>query len=262
MEPLILTRIDGPIARLILNRPDRLNALDEPLADAFVAAVEALRDHPEVRVLVISGAGRSFCSGGDLSMLDGFTRLTLEQGAERMHSFYSRYLKLRDVPVPVIAAVHGSAMGAGACLALACDLRVARADARIGFNFLKLGLHPGLGATELLPHVVGEARATELLMTGRSLTGLEAEAIGLVHRSAPPERFEAAVTELALELAGTGPLAARLLKERLRARIDPVRLEAALRFEALAQARCYQTADFREGIAAAKEKRAPLFQDG
>jgi len=261
MEPLVLLEIDGPVAKVTLNRPDTLNALHEPLADAFVAAIEQIAGTPGVRVAVLTGAGRSFCSGGDLAMLDGFTQLTLEQGAERMYAFYNRYLQLRALPVPTIAAVHGAAMGAGACLMLACDLRIASANARIGFNFVKLGLHPGLGATALLPRVVGEARATELLLTGRTLSGTEAEAVGLAHRSVAPDQLEATAHQAALELAAAGPLAARLLKQRLNARLDPQELEKALRFEALAQSRCYQTRDFQEGITAARERRPPRFED-
>lgn len=258
---LVQVRIDGPVARILLNRPEALNALSEPLADATVEAVLALKARADVRVVVLQGAGRSFCSGGDLSMLDAFRSLTEDQGTERMLSFYRRFLRLRELDVPVVVAIQGSAIGAGACLTLICDVRIAREDARIGFNFVKLGLHPGLGATEFLPRVVGEGRAIELLLSGRTLTGTEAAQLGLVHTCTSAEDFEAEVTRVAHSLATTGPLAVRMLKERLRDRTDTARLDAALRFEARAQARCYQTWDFQEGIRAAREKRLPAFLD-
>lgn len=261
-QPLVLLEVEQQVAKITLNRPEAMNALDEPLADAVVALVEGLRGRSDVRAVVLAGAGRSFCSGGDLRMLDSFRQLTLEQGAERMLSFYKRYLKLRELEVPIIAAIHGSAIGAGACLALLCDVRIATLDAKLAFNFVKLGLHPGLGATEFLPRVVGEGRAIELLISGRTVTGEEAAALGLVHTAVSPEGFEAEVSRQAQALAELGPLAMRLLKERLRSRTDGARLEAALQFEALAQARCYQTADFQEGIRAAREKRRPQFTGG
>lgn len=258
-QPLVLLHVEQQVAHITLNRPEAMNALDEPLADAVVELVEGLRHRADVRAVVLSGAGRSFCSGGDLRMLDSFRQLSLEEGAARMLSFYKRYLKLRELEVPVIAAIHGSAIGAGACLSLLCDVRIATLDAKLAFNFVKLGLHPGLGATEFLPRVVGEGRAIELLISGRTVSGEEAASLGLVHTAVSTEGFEAEVRRQAQALAELGPLAVRLLKERLRNRTDGARLEAALQFEALAQARCYQTTDFQEGIRAAREKRRPQF---
>lgn len=259
LDLVLLQREPGGITRLTFNRPDKLNALDEALGDALKARVEALQEDDTTRVVVLSGAGRAFSTGGDLSMLAGFQALDVAEGTRTMKRFYERFLSLRDIPVPVIAAIRGPAIGAGACLTLACDLRVAREDATLAFNFVKLGLHPGAGATYFLPRVVGPARAQELLMTGRGLTGAEAATLGLVNKAVPADQFEAAVTALAEELAATGPLAARQLKEGLRAWHDPAQLEVALQHEARSQARCYQTADFQEGIRAARERRRPRF---
>lgn len=260
-QPLVLTQIEKGVATITLNRPDALNALNEPLSDAVVEVVRGLKGRADVRVVVLRGAGRGFCSGGDLSMLNDFRQLTIEQGAARMMSFYKRFLTLRELEVPVVTVIHGSAIGAGACLTLISDVRVATEEARIGFNFLKLGLHPGLGATEFLPRVVGEARATELLLTGRTLTGREAEAMGLVHTCVTGDALETTLGKVTAELCATGPLAMRMLKSRLRSRVNEAQLEAALQFEAVAQATCYQTHDFQEGIRAAREKRLPRFED-
>lgn len=255
----VLLSIEGGVATLSLNRPGKLNAMNEAMGDALSAHVERLKADEDLRVVILTGAGRAFSAGGDLDMLSGFNALSIDAATDVMLAFYKRFLCIRDIPVPVIAAVGGAAVGAGVCLTLACDVRIAREDARLAMNFTRLGLHPGCGATFFLPRVVGEARARQILMTGRTFSGAEAAAIGLVHQAVPADAFQAAVAAAAAELAQAGPLASRQLKQGMRAWLDEGALSRALAWEARCQATCYQTADFQEGIAAARERRPPRF---
>jgi enoyl-CoA hydratase len=177
-----------------------------------------------------------------------------------MGRFYRLYLSVRDIPVPTLAAIHGPAIGAGLCVALGCDLRVAATGAKLGLNFTKLGIHPGMGATWTLPRLVGPARAAELLYTGRILTGEEAEHIGLVNRAVPKDDVLETTLAIAREIAASGPLAVRGTKQAL-ARSLEHGLGDQLDFEAGQQALNYETTDLAEGIRAVREKRKPEFED-
>jgi enoyl-CoA hydratase len=177
---------------------------------------------------------------------------------ERMMSFYRTWLSVRDIEVPVIAAVNGAAIGAGLSLALACDLRYAAEDATLGVPFTALGMHPGMATTWFLPQVVGLAVARELLLTGRLVTGAEAAGLGLVNRAVPPgEAVVDVALDVAAAIAGTAPVATRLTTAALRG--GHAGLEAALQWEALAQPVTLATEDLQEGLAAARERRAPRF---
>jgi enoyl-CoA hydratase len=174
-----------------------------------------------------------------------------------MLPFYRSWLSIRRLEVPTIAAINGAAIGAGMCMALACDIRVAAARARLGVPFVRLGMHAGMGATYLLPDVVGHAAARELLLSGRVIDAEEACRIGLVSRVLPDEGFLEEALEVANGIAGAAPLANRLTKIGLSSHFDS--LEAALQWEALAQPVTLATEDLQEGIAAARERRAPRF---
>jgi enoyl-CoA hydratase len=176
-----------------------------------------------------------------------------------MERFYRLYLSVRDLPFPTVAAIGGPAIGAGLCVALGCDVRVAARDAKLGLNFVRLGIHPGMGATFALPRLVGPALAAELLFTGRAVDGAEAERIGLVNRAV--ERAEVLPTALALarEIAASAPLAVRRTKQAL-ARSEHASLDEQLRFEAEQQSYDYESADLREGLAAVRERRPPRFE--
>jgi enoyl-CoA hydratase len=260
-EHIQLTRREG-VATLVLNRPETRNAMTPAMGEEIVAAVEELRADTEVRVVVLTGSGKSFSSGGDLGMLARDTGLKTDGEAPSMHGsprdFYLRYLALRHLPMPTIAAINGHAIGAGLCIALACDLRVASTAARMGMTFTKLGIHPGMGATFFLPRLIGASRACDLLFTGRVLDAAEAERLGLVNRVAPPEQFDAAVSALAQEIAAAGPIAVRLVKRAVY-RGGHHTLEEMLDFESLQQSHTFTTADAREGVAAVMEKRTPRF---
>lgn len=246
------------IARIVLNDPATRNAMSEAMAEQFAAAVQSLGLRSDLRVVVLTGAGESFSGGGHLDMLFAKTQLAPDENQSRMELFYSQFLSLRELPVPVVAALNGHAVGAGLCLALACDLRLANEPSKFGVNFVHLGLHPGMGATKLLPEVVGAAWAAELLFTGRIITASEAVRIGLVHHMYSPDAFQDQVLHVVQNIAQAGPQAVRALKRSLRlSREDS--LAACLKREAECQARSYASSEFLEGITAAREKRKPRF---
>jgi enoyl-CoA hydratase/carnithine racemase len=174
-----------------------------------------------------------------------------------MLAFYSRYLSVTRLPVPIIAAVEGAAMGAGLCVAMACDLCVVDDAAKLGFNFTQLGLHPGMGATYLVPRRAGAQRAAELLYTGRRFSGRDAVPLGLALEAVPATEVRPRALTLARTIASSAPLAVRGLKQALG--VDRVALQQALEHEAREQAISYGSADLAEGLAATSARRAPVF---
>jgi enoyl-CoA hydratase/carnithine racemase len=248
------------IATITLNRPERLNAITFEVYRELTNFFAALRDQKDVRVVIITGAGRAFCSGGDVRDIIGalqgrdaeglldFTRLT----CELIHN-------MRALPKPIIASLNGTTAGAGACIALASDIRIAAEEAKIAFIFVKVGLAgTDMGATYLLPRVVGLAKATELLMTGDFVTAAEAERIGLYNRVVPRDQLQTATREFAEKLAHGPALGLAKTKEMLNREMD-MGFEGALEAEAVAQALCMQTPDFKEAHAAFLEKRPAKF---
>lgn len=248
----------GPVTRLTLNRPAQANALDVAMGEELAAAVELVRHDPEVRVVVLAGAGQHFSGGGDFAFIEENTRLGPDEVRARMLRFYGLFLSIVDLPVPTVAQVRGSAIGAGLCLALACDLRVGARSARLGANFLRVGLHPGMGATLLLPHVVGPARAARLLSTAEVVSAESALALGLLGELVDDGDLAAAGDRLAAQVARGAPLAARELVESLRAPLRAA-LPAALAREAECQARDFSTHDVRAAVAAFRRGESPVF---
>lgn len=259
-EHITLSRTDG-IVTLTFNRPETRNAMTVAMGDEVARAVEEIKADTDARVLVLTGSGKAFSAGGDLSMLARDAGLSDESGpamAGAPSEFYLRYLAIRQVPVPTIAAINGHAIGAGLCIALACDLRIAAADAKMGMTFAKLGLHPGMAATYTLPRLIGTARACEMFFTGRLVDGVEAAQLGLVNRAVPRAQFDAAVRDLATEIAGAAPIATRMVKKSIYRGITHT-LEETVDHEAMSQSITFATADAREGIRAVMEKRQPRF---
>jgi enoyl-CoA hydratase len=266
MSELVLLEREGPVATLTFNDPERRNAMSEAMGQAFAGRVAELREASDLRAVIVTGAGRAFSAGGDLAMIEaraaeaaaapGRARRSVR---EAMRGFYGLFLSVRDLPCPSIAALNGPAIGAGLCMALGCDLRIASREARLGLNFAKLGLHPGMGATWTLPRLVGVARAAELLYTGRLVDGAEAAALGLVNRAVAPEEVLPAARSLAREVAACAPIAVEGTRRAL-ARSAGAGLEDQLTFEAAEQAACFETADVREGLAAVRERRDPRFE--
>jgi len=251
---------DG-VAWVTLNRPERLNALTFEVYRELTDTFAALCNEDAVRVVVVTGTGRAFCSGGDVrdiigdlqgrdigEMLD-FTRLTCEL-----------IRNMRALPKPIIASLNGATAGAGAVLALASDLRVASTEARIAFLFVRVGLSGAdMGAAYLLPRYVGLAKATEMLYTGDFISAEEAQRIGLYNRVVPADTLEAETRTLAERIARGPAFALAMTKEMLNRELD-VSLETALEWEAQAQALCLQHPDFREAYKAFLEKREPVFK--
>jgi enoyl-CoA hydratase/carnithine racemase len=265
-EPLLLVERDGDVATVTFHDPDRLNAMTEPMGRAIAERMAELADDDALRAVVVTGAGRAFSAGGDLDMIERMAREgaadpggpTRDRNREFMRRFYGLYLAVRTLPQPTVAAIHGHAIGAGFCVALACDVRIAAREAKLGLNFTRLGIHPGMGATWLLPRLVGPAHAAEILYTGRLLEGPEAERIGLVNRALPAAEVRPAALELARTIAACAPIAVRGTKRSLRESEDAT-LEAQLEREATEQALCYESGDLLEGLAAARERRAARF---
>jgi enoyl-CoA hydratase/carnithine racemase len=251
---------DG-VAWITLNRPERLNALTFEVYRELTDTFAALRTESSARAVVITGAGRAFCSGGDVHDIIGelfgrdmqglleFTRMTCEL-----------VRNIRALPKPVIASLNGTTAGAGACIALASDIRIASPAAKIAFLFVRVGLSGAdMGAAYLLPRVVGLTRATELLYTGDFIDALEAERIGLYNRVVPADALADATREFAARMARGPGFALAMTKEMLNRELE-VSLDTALEWEAQAQATCMQHPDYREAYEAFVEKREPRFK--
>jgi enoyl-CoA hydratase len=263
---LVLLSRDGAIATLYFNDPDHLNAMTRAMGEAFRDRVAEVSRDESIRAIVLTGRGRAFSAGGDLDMLQA----KADQGnrapgtawrsiRDEMSTFYRLFLSIRDIPCPTIAAVNGHAIGAGFCVALACDFRYIADRAKLGLNFTRIGLHPGMGATWTLPRLVGPALAAELLYTSRTIDGKEAGRIGLANRVMASEEVLEQATSVAEEIAANAPLAVRAVKQALR-RTENASIEDQLQFEASEQARNFESMDAQEGIAALREKRAPNFR--
>src|SRR3954451_3030575 len=255
-------RVERPsdgVALVTLDNPDLRNAMSDEMTSSWVAAIAELGADRELRAVVVTGSGSAFCSGGNTSWIASEPEATVDQLRARMLPFYRAWLSIRALEVPTIAAVHGAAIGAGLWLALAGALRYAAAGAKLGVPFVKLGMHAGMGGTHLLPEVVGEAHARDLLLTGRVVDAAEALRIGLVSRVFEPASFLDDVLAVAAGIAANAPIASRLTKLAL---LDGGHrdLEAALQWEAMAQPITLATEDLQEGIRPSREKRAPEFR--
>lgn len=245
---------------LTLSDPDRRNAMTAEMGAHLSGALVELAGRPGVRVVVLTGAGSAFSGGGDLALLEDKSARAKggQDQAASMRRFYEAFLSVVEAPVPVLAAVNGHAVGAGACVAMACDLAVVSETAKIGFNFSRLGIHPGMGGSWTLPRLVGPQRAAELLYTGRLVTGTQAVAYGMALEAVPAAEVLPRTLELAAEIAASAPQPVRQLKRSL-AGGGGRTLAQQLDVEAAAQAENYRTADVDEGLRAARDRRPPVF---
>ena len=259
-ECLIHEVKDG-IATLTLNRPDRLNALGGTLRDDLHDAITRAAADPEVRVMIITGAGKGFCSGGDVKAMSEAKEGKRERPLmEKIAPGRDRtLLAMRDAPQPIIAAVNGAAAGAGMNLALGCDIRLASTAAKFSQAFVKRGLHPDWGGTYFLPRIVGMAKACELIFTGAVIDAAEALRLGIVSQVVAPEDLLPAAQTLARAIAAGPPIAIRLAKRGLYRNAESD-LRTALEYETFAQNTCFETEDAAEGIKAFVDKRAPQFK--
>ncbi len=250
---------DG-IARITLNRPERLNALTFDTYEQLLATFRALRGRPGIRAVLMAGAGRGFCSGGDHETI---IRPLLEASPERQLEFTrltcDLILAIRRLPLPVVAALHGAVVGAGAVIAAACDIRIASEDSKIGFVFVKVGLSGAdMGAAWLLPRIVGLGTATRWLMTGDLIDAQRARRAGFITEMVKAENLTARAEHWAARLASGPARALAVTKEQLESEMS-IGLEAALDAEARVQARLMGEPDFREGYEAFRDKRDPRF---
>lgn len=250
-------KLDGAVAVVTLNMPDKLNALSKQMQDELAQVVCMVRDNEEVRVLVITGAGRAFCAGGDLNAQ---AKVTDEVSArKRIKNLHLWVVELINLEKPVIAAVNGFAVGAGCNLAFACDLIYACEEAKFSEIFSKIGVIPDAGGLYFLPWTVGPARAKEIVFTGRMVDAAEAYQIGLVNKVLPKEKLLSEVMTLAYQLA-EGPGVAYGLAKTIINKSNAWDLNTLLEAEANAQAICTRTQDCQEGRTAFFEKRKPVFK--
>jgi len=254
---IVTTEDHGPVRHVIMNRPEKRNAMNGELVQALGAALRAAADEPELRVVVLRGEGTMFSSGMDFSALGA-----LADAPETLRAFRREILDAwslcEDMVKPTVASIQGSCIGGAMELALACDLRVMTEDALIGLPETRVGLIPDVGGSSRLPAVVGLGRAKEMILTGKLIDGVEAERIGLVNRVVPPGDLESATDALVGELLSCGPLAVGLAKRVMDASARPA-LAATLEQEVTAQQLCVGSEDFAEGARALAEKRLPAF---
>ena len=256
MNP-ILYKIEGPIAWIILNDPDRLNALSDEMGHAIGKLVPRINKDKSIRVVILTGEGRAFSAGGNLDIIIARTKKKAAVNQREMIGFYNRFHSLLKIEVPVIAMINGPAIGAAFCMTLACDLRIASTNAKMGVNFVKIGLSPGMGGTFLLPQILGIPTATDLLLTGRTLSAEEAKQRGIIHHLFAPENLKEETEKIAGEIAANAPQAVRIAKQGIRNNLKG--LNQALLFESKGQAVCFKTKDIVEGIEAIRAKRIPNF---
>jgi enoyl-CoA hydratase/carnithine racemase len=269
----VLYEVEGAIATITLNRPENRNSMTPDVMAAFRAAVARAAGDRVLRCVVITGRGTSFCAGADfrsaapLAQRPELERSESDERArgersepehERLYRTYEPFLDVFDLPMPTVAALNGHAVGGGLGLALVCDLRVASQDAKYGANFAKLGFTSGMAISHLLPRIVGVPVAADMLLTGRLVSGAEAERIGLAHEAVPADRVLDAAMRRAAAVAACAPEPVRLMKRALYGGSgwDP---RSAARAEAFAQAATMRSADGREGVRALLEKREPKF---
>jgi 2-(1,2-epoxy-1,2-dihydrophenyl)acetyl-CoA isomerase len=258
-DAIRFTLADG-VATLTLDKPDRLNSLDDAMHVEIVRVLDQLEADPALRVLVITGTGRAFCAGQDQTdrkpLPDGQKR---DMGASLERFYKPLVLRLRALPVPVVCAMNGLAVGVGATLALACDLVIAKRSAYFTQGFTKLGLMPDGGMTQFLPQRVGPARALGLAWLNEKVSAEQAEAWGLIWRCVDDDAFDAAVADVVAQLARAATRALAATKQAVYAAADNT-LAQQLDLEIAAQRALGETADYAEGAAAFREKRPPKFQ--
>ena len=247
------------IALLTLNEPDRRNAMSDDMTASWLEVAAELADDRDLAAVVVTGAGKAFCSGGDLSWLTTSEGVTVDELRLRMLRFYQSWLSIASLDVPSVAAINGAAVGAGFALALACDMRYIADDARVGVPFTRLGLHPGMGSTYTLPRIAGITVASDLLLTGRMLTGVEAVQLGLASACTSADDVVPMAIQAARLIAQAAPLATRSTRRALRRTFDSS-MNQVLDDEALAQAVSLATKDAQEGLAAQREHRPPRFR--
>lgn len=252
----LLVEYKGPVAILTINRPKALNSLDAPTFYQLAEAFGELEKNQEIKVIILTGSGeKAFVAGADISYMKDFTALEGREFALLGQEVMNKIEKLKK---PVIAAINGYALGGGCELAMACDLRIASVKAKFGQPEVNLGVTPGFAGTQRLPRLVGKGRAKELLMTGRTIDAEEAYRIGLVNKVVEQELVLQAAEEIAITIAGKGPIAIAMVKVAVNSGLE-MDFEKAMAYEADIFGLLFSTLDQKEGMAAFTEKRGPQF---
>ncbi|ETW08815.1 hypothetical protein H310_01322 [Aphanomyces invadans] len=249
----------GTIAILKLNDPTRLNALTTDMGIRLEELVREIIDRvDEFSAVVLTGEGRVFSAGGDLAFLQARIQDTATRNSAIMRAYYERFMSLRKLPIPLIAALNGAALGEGMCISLFADARVIARDAKVGFTFVNLGLHPGMAVTHYLPKLIGPDKAAHFLLSGKVLSGEEALIFGLATKIVDKEDVLKTALALAEEMTAGSSVATRTLLRTLRMQQD-VGVEIALAREVDCQATSFSSADYQEGVNAVSEKRKLAF---
>ncbi|MFS0553925.1 enoyl-CoA hydratase/isomerase family protein [Brevibacillus sp. 179-C9.3 HS] len=270
----LLFRVESGVARITLNRPDSLNAFSTEMIELWIRALEEIRDNDSIRVVVLTGNGRAFCSGGDIkSMLRGQGFLHMNQDAEqadlsstglaRKHSLWKRVqrvpLLLQEIDKPVIAMINGIALGAGLDMALMCDIRIAAQSAKVSEGYIKAGIVPGDGGAYFLPRLVGVDRALEMLWTGDTYTAEEAKQLGLLTHVVPDEELEVFVEKYVQKLANGPQEVIRFMKRAVYQSMT-TDLRTSLDMISSAMGLVTELPDYQEGVSSIAEKRQPNFK--
>lgn len=254
-EPKVLLTMDGPVATLALNNPERYNALSRQLMEELAATVRQLAVSREVRAVIIHGGeAKAFCTGADLKERQGMAE---PQVLEMVHLLREIYNLLERLPMPTIAAIHGMAFGGGLELALACDLRILSEEAQVGLTETSWAIIPGAGGCTRLPKLIGPTRARELIFTARKIGAAEAFSLGLINRVVPRDQLLQTAREMAEAIAKNGPLGVQAAKRAINAGLG---MEAGLAAELEAYRTIIHTKDRLEGLRAFAEKRAPVYR--
>ncbi|MEK8049418.1 enoyl-CoA hydratase/isomerase family protein [Ideonella sp. DXS22W] len=258
---VLLVHEEGQVAWLTMNRPERLNAMDETLVTALREYMQALYHRPEIRVVVLQGAGRVFCAGLDLKERAPAGRRAAADVLKHQRSIRDIMLAMRRCPQPIISVVQGSASGGGFGLALASDIRLATPEARFNAAFIRIGLTAcDMGVSYFLPRMVGSSVASELMLTGRFLGAQRALALGLVSHVAEMPELLTEAKSLVADMLRTTPMGLSLTKDCLNFTIDAPSFDAAIAMEDRNQVLSSQSEDFQEGIRAFLDKREPSYQ--
>src|SRR5262245_34488727 len=258
LPAVIITQVQDRVGFLTFNRPDKLNALNAELLSASIDALRSWSKDPDIGAIVVTGAGRAFCAGGDVSAMAQPTEQSHEQNIDRLREMQELSWLLYNIPKVTIASVNGFAMGAGLGICLACDLRISSDQAKFGTAYAKVGFGGDFGTTWLLTHYVGAPKAKELMFLGEMIDAAEAHRLGLVNRVVPHDQLEAATRTIAVQIAH-GPLTSyRYMKANVNL-ATPTDFRTLLDREAETHLRCGQTQDHKEGVRAFMEKRAAKF---
>ena len=261
MSDTVILKKEGYVTIITLNRPERLNAFNRQMEEELIEALAGVPEDKDVRVLVLTGAGRAFCSGGDVSenMAEEYGG-TAQKVSDTFHHIYNGIiLQLFNLDIPTIGMINGVAVGLGFDLALACDIRIGSEDARFMVAFTKMGLTPAAGGAWLMPRVMGLAKAAEYIYTADFLEAEEALRLGVLNRLVPASSLEKETMALARKIGENSPLANRLAKLQIHKGLN-ADLGTAVELGSTCQAICLTSEETREALVAFREKRKPVFK--